>query len=181
MQWMLIWAVGCRPDFKLWCLKSANSCSGCTLYHTNIIDAIRQRLCATPTCELQTYTLPMPLHFITFSASYKRAKTRQMATPSDQWRPLNDIMDMSNSEHMFVLHLKDMQIKSNFSQVSPKKNHWKSIGQHINEGQMISVTEQRGLCSTVEAISTASFKAHCFANTITMSWPEQIMSRSHTG
>ena len=121
MQWMLICAVGCRPDFKLWCLKSANSCSGCTLYHTNIIDAIRQRLCATPTCELQTSTLPMPLHFITFSASYKRAKTRQMATPSDQWRPLNDIMDMRNSEHMFVLHLKDMQIKSNFSQVSRRR------------------------------------------------------------
>ena len=97
----------------------------------------------------------MPLHFITFSASYKRAKTRQMATPSDQWRPLNDIMDMRNSEHMFVLHLKEMQIKSKFSQVSPKKNHWKSIGQDIKEVQMISITEQRGDCSTVEAISTA--------------------------
>ena len=29
-----------------------------------------------------------------------------MANPSDQRQPLNDMMDMSNSEHMFILHLK---------------------------------------------------------------------------
>ena len=91
-------------------------------------------------------------------------------TPSDHWRLLNDIIDMSNSEHVCT-RSEEMQIKSKFSQVSPKKNHWKSIGQGIKGGQMISIVEQRGDCSTVEAISTASFKAHCFASTITLSWP----------
>ena len=62
-----------------------------------------------------------------------------MAIASDQWRLLDDIIDMSNSEHMFALHPK--KCRSNPKRVT---SVW-SFSEHLQKLQT-----QNGRCEICE-------------------------------